>query len=298
MKYEIFVEVSMAIIRFVHLSDTHILRDYSGSMIEGLTGNLGKTPVEFLRQAAISAKAIWPDLDFVVISGDLVHEGKAEDYAFFKQLLREAFGETPVYLALGNHDCRSAFREGYLGEAGNVTPYDYAVYHGGTALRLIVLDSSYDKSIKGGLEKEQFDWLRCVLKEDAKMGSILVIHHPPVTDTDDPIIAAHGLEHARQLHEAVKGSDIIAILSGHTHQVSATVFGGIPHYTADSTAFGVTVDTQFMTFNDRVGFVCCTVENRRLAANHVAFSNEIAASYSISISELIKMMQTQSEGKE
>ena len=48
-------------------------------------------------------------LDFIVISGDLVHEGEEVDYHQFKKILDESRIQVPVLLALGNHDNKEAF---------------------------------------------------------------------------------------------------------------------------------------------------------------------------------------------
>lgn len=275
----------MSKLKFIHISDTHILKNYDGTMLEGLS------PEMLFGQAADYIRAYYPDLDFVVISGDLVHEGGASDYDYFKQVIGRCFGGVTVYLCLGNHDRREAFREGFLCEEADDTPYCYATDLGDSGVRMIVLDSSYDNSGKGFADRGQLEWLKDTLETPAENGSVLVIHHPPYLSANDPMAAAHGLMNSDELYEIIGGSDVFAVLSGHTHQVSATTFGGIPHFTADSTAFGVAVDSEYMSINNRVGFAYCTAEDKHISVSHIAFDKELTTSTRISISDLLKMMQ-------
>ena len=277
--------------RFLHISDTYILKSYDGSLLEAFTGSNGETPDDSMKKAADYMRTQCSDLDFVVISGDLVHEGNADDYAHFKALLERCFPDTQLYLCIGNHDRRAAFNEGYLCIGNNSAPYYYAREHKNTGLRIIALDSSYDNSGNGKLDEEQLSWLRSELKNTAAEGTILVIHHPPFMLDSDPLTAARALINSTELFDAIKDSDIFAILSGHTHQANATVFGGIPHYTADSTAFGVTFDNESMSMDNSVGLVSCAAQNRTLAAKHIAYTLDTVPRYSISIEKLMEMMQ-------
>lgn len=277
-------------LKFVHLSDTHVLEKYGGTMLESMVENTGGTPEEIFNNAVKYIYGTCRDLDFVVISGDLVHEGSAEDYKHYRKLISESFGKLPVYLCLGNHDRRAAFRAGYLGETGDA-PYYYSVMHGDSGLRIISLDSSHDNSGKGFIDREQLKWLEKELHNECEEGTLLVVHHPPYLGADDPMLAAHGLINSGELYETIRNSDVFAVMSGHTHQVSVTSFGHIPHFTADSTAFGVSLDARYMSMNDRVGLVSCTVEDRTLTARHAAFNVPVKDGFRISISELMKLMQ-------
>jgi 3',5'-cyclic AMP phosphodiesterase CpdA len=275
----------MSKLKFIHISDTHLLENYDGTVLCGLS------PQTLLEQAAEYISERYPDLDCVIISGDLVHDGNSGDYAHFRKVIGNCFGDTPVYLCLGNHDRRAAFYEGVLYGEANDKPYFYSTELAASGVRLIVLDSGYDDSGKGALDYAQLEWLKATLSEPAANGSVLVLHHPPYLNTNDPMLDANGLTNADELYEIIRGSDIFAILSGHTHQVSATMFGDIPHFTADSTAFGVAIDNQYMSINNSVGFTYCVAENKNIAVSHIAFDHELTTSTRISISDLLKMAQ-------
>lgn len=56
-------------------------------------------------------------LDGVLISGDLTENGTADDYRNLRRELERRFPGIPLLVTLGNHDEKSAFREGWLGQA-------------------------------------------------------------------------------------------------------------------------------------------------------------------------------------
>src|SRR5689334_10463921 len=123
----------METIQFIHMTDTHM-----------------NAPGRDLWDISMTEKAkrIFQDVKasgykpaFVVITGDLAQEGNVEDYAYIRKLVDEgsALVDAPVYVTLGNHDHRSPFREGYLGETPSERPYYYSTTIGG--LRLIALTS-------------------------------------------------------------------------------------------------------------------------------------------------------------
>ncbi|MCU0491004.1 MAG: phosphodiester glycosidase family protein [Chloroflexaceae bacterium] len=82
--------------RFALVSDTHLYQTTTPSVEEQLS-----------RQIFQQVRAAQPD--FLVIAGDLIENGTAEDIAFAKRVLAEEFGETPpfpIYVIPGNHELR------------------------------------------------------------------------------------------------------------------------------------------------------------------------------------------------
>ena len=75
-----------------------------------------------------------------------------------------------------------------------------------------------------------------MLAEPAEHGTLLALHHPPIPT---PIGAMQILELERQerLADVVAGSDIRAILGGHLHYASTSLFAGIPVSVAAATCY-------------------------------------------------------------
>jgi 3',5'-cyclic AMP phosphodiesterase CpdA len=222
-------------VNFIHISDTHIrvtpMEQSPYFPAEELVDSGGR-----LRAALRRAKSQTQAPDFALFTGDLVHEGAAEDYRRFLAIVEEELRETPYFLALGNHDRRAAFWEAFTGETGKSDPYYTCGELDG--LRVISLDSSpVDGSEAGFLNTEQFDFLRTTLQRPAPAGSILLLHHPLEFVYES--FAAPILDDARALLEAIGGTDVRAVFSGHTHSSSFYTDGGVLFATASSTAFGV-----------------------------------------------------------
>lgn len=218
--------------RFVQLSDTHLLKNRpvpGGTAYDpALVTDDGAKLRAALRAAAAHPQR--PDLFF--LTGDLVHEGTAEDYRYLRELLDECCGGIPYYVCLGNHDRHRAFYEGFLGESGKDGPYLYSVTQDG--LRIIALDTSPEDGMAvGALPAEQVDYLREALKTPAPKGTVVLLHHPPAGN----VLA--GMEHLcplrPELLEAVRGTDVRAVLSGHTHFASFSYRDGVFYGTAPST---------------------------------------------------------------
>lgn len=171
----------------------------------------------------------------VVITGDLVMHNERESYARLRTVVEELRGwGSPVLLGLGNHDERGPFRAVMLGDelTDPAHQYYYAERFGG--LRVVVLDSSTPGTHTGGIGAEQLAWLRDKLATPAPEGTVIAVHHPP---TMLPEPSLHYLSNSDQLREIIVGTDVVAILSGHTHSTIVTTVAGIPCVAVPGTAF-------------------------------------------------------------
>ena len=131
----------MAALRIAHLSDLHVLRDYHGSMLDREPLRQPVPPVEYFLTGLREAVAAKPDL--IVLTGDLVHEGTVEDYQYLRQLIERERCGIPVIPVLGNHDFKSCFYRGYLGE-DRTGRYNCKYEIGG--YRFLVLDTATERN--------------------------------------------------------------------------------------------------------------------------------------------------------
>jgi hypothetical protein len=65
-----------------------------------------------------------------------------------------------------------------------------------------------------------------------------VLHHPPVADPT-PLAGLLTLQHADELEDAIVGSDVIAVMAGHTHHSISATFGGALLFAAPATAYSI-----------------------------------------------------------
>ena len=209
---------------FVHLTDLHV-------------GNPDVPDASLQTDTAATLRAVLKDVQrlqpvpaFMVVSGDLTNLGDTGSYAAVKAIFAEAALPMPVLFALGNHDKRPEFYQAMLGrDDRGSAPYDHDAVIAG--LHVIVLDTSVPGHIGGGLEPSQFDWLRERLDAHPELRKLLVMHHAPMLDEDEPSTAwqSIGAAGTARLRELAAGRpNIVGILSGHIHYDRVSNWHGIP----------------------------------------------------------------------
>lgn len=216
--------------RFVHLTDTHMNAPSS----EGPFAKLALA--EKVKQTCLHIRDTNLKPAFVLITGDLSHEGDAADYAYIRTVLDEcsALVDAPIHVILGNHDHRSAFRQGYLGETPSEEAYYYAVEIDG--LRLIGLNSQVAGRHNGELDAEQLAWLEQTLKaSSAPLGTVVALHHPlmSVRGMSGDLL----LTNRAQVSDILAGTDVACVVAGHVHSNNVGFYRGILNVAAAGTAF-------------------------------------------------------------
>ncbi|MGH1564485.1 metallophosphoesterase [Mumia sp. DW29H23] len=220
-------------VRILHLSDPHMTA--SGRDADGVDA---ARALELL----LSSLEDVHDLDLVLTTGDVADDGSVGGCVRVRDLVgafAEARGVPHVYTT-GNHDSRSAFGEvfgsGHLdhrgGDAGLRAPVDacagLSLVRG---LRLVTLDSLVPGFAHGHLDDAQLDWLREVLAEPAERGTVLALHHPPISPARHPM-ADMVLREPARLRQVVEGTDVVAVLCGHLHHQMAGALGTVPVHVA------------------------------------------------------------------
>lgn len=247
----------MESVRFIHMTDTHM-----------------NAPGQESREVSASdkAKRIFQDVKasgydpaFVVITGDLAQEGNVADYAYIRKLVDEgsALVNAPVYVTLGNHDHRSPFREGYLGEAPSEEPYYYSTTIGG--LRLIGLTSQVPGEAAGFgyIDQEQLDWLAEELTTTAPHGTVIALHHPMLKIVD--VGAKYNLTNAEEVSRVLRtGQDLIGVFAGHVHSNNVGLYDGILNVAACGSAYvGKRIGNGLIGGHDFCSYNLVSVTNRQ-----------------------------------
>lgn len=214
------------------ISDLHIT--HPGARVCGKSDTAA-----FLARGVARLTAFAPRIDAVLVTGDLVESGDAAEYAHLRELLAPL--ALPVYVMLGNHDERGAFRRAFADRA--YVPREgfvqFAFDLGG--LRVIALDTNDAGKPGGRLCGERRAWLAAQLADARERPVLLAMHHPPFATgigfMDDCALAAAD---AAALAELVRGHGRVErIVCGHVHRPIAARFAGTVAMTAPSCAHQV-----------------------------------------------------------
>ena len=205
-----------AMARWALLSDTHIPEDVENNY-------RGFYPYQNLEKIVPGVIANAPDA--VAITGDLARlTGQPGDYANLKKLLTPLAKQTPLFMALGNHDHRDNFLKTFdklPGEKQSVSGKCVLVAET-PPVRLIMLDSLfYTNKVPGLLGRAQRRWLAEYLKNSDDAPTILCFHHT-LSDGDGDLLDLP------RLYDMVKPiRKVKAIVYGHSHVYRFDEYKGI-----------------------------------------------------------------------
>jgi 3',5'-cyclic-AMP phosphodiesterase len=173
--------------------------------------------------------ALDPSPDVIVHTGDIVHNGRTDEYAQAAAILGEA--RAPVYVLPGNKDDRTSLRaafspRGYLAPGSDCI--DYAVE--GHPVRLIALDTLSPGNAKGEFSAAQAKRLVDLIDAEITKPIAVFTHHPPFEVMVGPERCHfETMEGMSRLRQALRHSSrVIAVFSGHVHRAAEGFVGAIP----------------------------------------------------------------------
>lgn len=193
-------------------------------------------------------------VDALLVTGDIAHHGDPAEYAQAAEILQAPF---PVLTCPGNHDVRSAYRAGLLGEAttdGPATGADGPVNRchqvGGAAI--LMCDSSVPSRGHGLLGPETLRWIAATLDDLGGTQPVLIVfHHTPVA-IHHPLPDAEPLHQPEDLAGLLAGHpEVVAVLVGHAHTAAASTFAGRPLIVAPAVVWTLRLPWEGDEFADR-----------------------------------------------
>jgi 3',5'-cyclic AMP phosphodiesterase CpdA len=171
--------------------------------------------------------ALDPPADVIVHTGDVVHNGRKDEYAEAAAILAKA--RAPVHLLAGNRDNRvnlhAAFAaDGYLRSSDFL---DYAI--GDYPVMLIAVDT-LGSGNRGDFCAERARRLIDLIEGGARKSIAVFTHHPPFEVLVGPDRLHFGTAEAmRRLRAALQQSGrVVGIFSGHVHRAAEGYVGNIP----------------------------------------------------------------------
>jgi Icc protein len=172
-------------LRFVHLTDTHIM---AGGRWRPRGGDFEFDTAASLRRVVEAVAALEPRPAFVVVGGDnvspdLLHRDRVltvDDYVPSYRLLQEILAPLacPRHFVMGNHDDRAAFARVFgdgarAPESSRHDSFDQAGHH------FVVLDSLEPGAAAGFVGDEQLGWLERDLAAHRGTPTVAFVHHHP-----------------------------------------------------------------------------------------------------------------------
>lgn len=229
-------------LRFVHFTDTHIVRP--GVQVRDVD------TCRTLGRVVDAVNNLKPRPAFVIVGGDLaspdlepdvragIRESTDGDYELAYTVLGEILERltVPTYMLMGNHDRRGPFRRVVLREpAPEDQPHRYVVDVDG--YRLCALDSLDPGKKPGLLGGGQLEWLRDRLREAADRHAVIAVHHHAV-----PVgvqrLDVQMLTDADALWDVIReAGNVRGVLCGHVHLQHGAVRDGVPVFITPSTCF-------------------------------------------------------------
>lgn len=215
--------------KFIHLSDTHLLP--RSQTIHGVE------PHGRLNAAVDCICAEFADAAFCMVTGDLTDTGRAEDYAEVRRILdRLPFAWHPL---LGNHDIRSVAKS-----VLDFLPWNangFLQYELETDAGVFVILDSLVSLRNSHLCEKRIGWLhvRLLAAQAAGKDVYLFMHHVPF-DIGIPWLDRIQMENSDELWAVLKDfSNIRHIFFGHVHRPIHGSWHGIPFSSVRATAHQV-----------------------------------------------------------
>ncbi len=255
-------------LRIAHLSDTHVTEPS-----ERLCGLHTPTLLRRALEAVARGEAGGP-VDAIVITGDLTHRGEPAAYDELRRCLEGV--TVPVYLGIGNHDRRAAFRAAFGAETryaeGDFVQYvvDFPEH------RLVMLDTVIDGAPEGLLCEARLDWLDRALAARADAPTLVFLHHPPFRSHIPPLDAI-GLDGIEGLARVIARHPQVASLhAGHVHRTMSGRLASRPAVAVPSTCHQTALDLaapELVVAYEPPGFGLILADGAEVL-NHIVFFSD------------------------
>jgi 3',5'-cyclic-AMP phosphodiesterase len=200
------------LLRFVHISDTHINADPSYNQTYAHI-----TPYE-------GAKAMVQELnnlpftpDFVLHTGDVAYDPEPEAYLTCIEILQEI--KYPVYYVAGNHDDNASLQQLLLNRAEPTRSLHYAFEVNG--VQIICVDSNGPADPPAGnITGYQLEWLAGLCQAEDERPLIIAVHHNVLPVGVPWLDDFMGLRNGELFHQTILPARhrIRGVFFGHVHQ--------------------------------------------------------------------------------
>ncbi|TRW80351.1 phosphodiesterase [Mycolicibacterium sp. 018/SC-01/001] len=209
------------------LSDLHIRP--AGTLYHGVTDSN-----QALADAIEHVLGVDRRPDLVLLTGDLVDEGRPEEYQTLRHILTSL--TIPHLVIPGNHDDRENLRAAfsdhpYLPRSG---PLHFCVDD--HPVRIIGLDSTVPGDHHGHIDRNGLEWLGDALASDTNKPTIVMLHHPPVRSGISYMDEYRYFDGAELCSVIERFDNVEIVLCGHVHRPMMRRWANTVLCTSPSTA--------------------------------------------------------------
>lgn len=200
-------------LRVLQLTDTHV-RAASDEEL------MGVRPFATLEKLVRFIERQEQGCDAIVLTGDLVHDGGAQDYAALARILEPL--RVPVHCLPGNHDDPAAMAQ-VFGNGPVLATGAFSLPH----WRIVMLDSTVAGMAHGELSEGELERLDRELSQSADGHALVCVHHHPVPIGSawmDAMMLRNG---DALLAVVARHAHVRALLWGHIHQQHAQRRGSL-----------------------------------------------------------------------
>lgn len=255
------------------ITDLHVT--LRGHPLQGRVDTAG-----YLATAVAKLRAMNPQPDVLLVTGDLVESGIAEEYRLLREIIAPL--TMPIYVIPGNHDDRDVLRKefsdyAYLPKQGFL---HYAVED--FPLRLIALDTVIEMRTEGELCAKRLAWLNARLKQSPEKPTLIFMHHPPFA-TGIVHMDNFALTNPEKFAKLIERSpQVERIVCGHVHRAIQAKFAGTVALTCPSAAhqihFDMAVNAPAAFTFEPAGMMLHLWDGKSLAS-HTLYTENFAGPY-------------------
>ncbi len=191
-------------LKFIQITDTHLLDDTNGEF-------RGINTKNSLQSVLSACTSTYPDISFILVTGDISQTGNAASYSIFRSIIQEI--KVPIYCVPGNHDSPQLLQKCV---SNSPTHSINMINFGETTL--VLINSCVDNEHHGFISEYNLNQLEKILNSKSKQTFIIAIHHPPIKVNSkwlDKLSLHNQDEFMKLLKQHEKN---VLVMFGHIHQ--------------------------------------------------------------------------------
>ncbi|HSQ76017.1 MAG TPA: metallophosphoesterase [Bacteroidota bacterium] len=231
------------VFRFLQINDVHVQQE------EGWTHptyrDANRRAIWLIEN--LNNPEFFPSLDFVLLNGDMIHQGLLESNHAAFTALRALLPRIPVpyYPAVGNHEVSQRegdpeWEEPYTITYGERRQF-YSFVHRGVAF-VVFNNAGTGEGLEPAIYRRRADRLEAMLEEHAGTPTIVVCHIPVYPVRQPDVLARSFGFHSWKTRESEIAEiieahpSVIAVTSGHLHLTGMSLHGRVPQIVFAGTA--------------------------------------------------------------